>query len=195
MSNKAIALLGAEVKVGMDEVVAVFVAQYEDNLFTRRDELHQLIKEVKAELAGIDTDLLAAVDDDDYEFVNAVLQIESVVESKTVVWDVEGRHEITKPSIVVGVKVSSQVKSNGYRNDSFIRDIPIPLTKSDIKRHQQATDRLTNLRDELNGVMAQIKQVSRKERQVRGRIAAMKLQESGFKDLLDSPELQQLVQL
>jgi hypothetical protein len=193
MTQKAIALIGSQVNVGMDEVVAVFVAQYEENLFTRRDELQRLIKEVKAELEGIDADLLESVDDEDYEFTNSILNIEAVVDSKKVLWDVEGERHITKPSIVVSIKVSDADK-RGW-DGSFTKRIPIPLTKADINLHTKATNRLTEHRNELNEVMALIKSVSRKERQVRGRIAAMKLKESGFEDLLESTELQQLVQL
>jgi hypothetical protein len=44
-------------------------------------------------------------------------------------------------------------------------------------------------------VLTLIKSVSRKERQIRGKISEMKLEQSGFADLMNNTEILQLVQV
>jgi len=189
--NKQIAALTSmtsDVNVGMDEVVSVFVSRYETQLFDKKDELGKNIKTVKGELTDLDKRLIASVNKEDYNNTISSLNITTSVEEVGVSW---GKKE---NSINVDIEVKDNDKTNRYSH-SFTKTVKLNILDGDIKKHSDLDDSLENLKTELAEVMGLIKAVSRKERQVRGRISEMKLQESGFAGLLDSPELTKLVEL
>ena len=60
--NAIVNAMSANVNVGMNEVVSVFVAKYEDGLFAKKDALSGDIRALKAELAQIDNSVAELVD-------------------------------------------------------------------------------------------------------------------------------------
>jgi hypothetical protein len=64
-----------------------------------------------------------------------------------------------------------------------------------VNEHVQLNKSLVQVRAQLTEVLEGLKGINRKERQVRGKIAIRKLQDSGYADLMEDPELAQLVQL
>jgi len=187
----AIQQMSSNVNVGLDEVVSVFVSRYETQLFDRKDELSKNIKTVKDELEDLDKRLKKSINTSEYETSIKVLNITTHVEDVTVGWDKKKGDFIT---------VEIEVKDNDKNEDrwsssSFTKYKKVKISKSDSTTHTELSDKLEVLKSELAETMVLIKSVSRKERQVRGRISEMKLQESGFAGLLDSPELTKLVEL
>lgn len=186
----AINAMSSNVNVGLDEVVSVFVSRYETQLFDKKDELGKNIKALKDELESLDKRLIAAVDTAPYNTNIPALNISSEVDEVTISWGKKAEHN--------HVRIEIEVKDNDTTNrygSSFTKYMKVPTSLDDLKTHDKLEDDLENLKTELAEVMGLIKAVSRKERQVRGRISEMKLQESGFAGLLDSPELTKLVEL
>jgi len=136
----------------------------------------------------LDKRLIASVNKEDYNNTISSLNITTSVEEVGVSW---GKKE---NSINVDIEVKDNDKTNRYSH-SFTKTVKLNILDGDIKKHSDLDDSLENLKTELAEVMGLIKAVSRKERQVRGRISEMKLAESGFAGLLDSPELTKLVEL
>lgn len=199
MTNKSIvSQMSSDINVGMEEVVSVFVAQYEDNLFAKKKDLSNEIKSTKKDLADLDKRLLSEVDADQYNIKKIpVLNLSSKVDDITVCWvDPNNRHRKNfKSSIRIEVEVKDLDKGNdGYRS-TFDKNINLPIAKADVNKHNSMNESIESLNDELVEVMGLIKSVSRKERQVRGRISKKKLEESGFEGLLNDNEMLKLVQL
>lgn len=196
MSKSIVSAMSNNVNVGIDEVVSVFVSQYEDNLFDKKKELSGEIKRLKGELSDLDKRLKGSVDTKQYETKVPVINISSKVEDVDVRWKGDDSHydKIKKSVVRVSIEVSDNDDNDRY-SSSFTKRVDIPVTNADQKLHDSLTSDLEGANSELVEIMGLIKSVSRKERQVRGRISAMKLEESGFADLLESPEMLQLVQL
>lgn len=192
-SKELVAQLSTNVNVGMDEVVSVFVSKYENTLFEKKSELSKAIKAIKGTLKDLTKSLVLKVDRSQYETTVPILNLVSKVEDVTVDWDGNTRRKI-KPSIHVSVSIKDKDSTGSYR-DEITKDISIPISTTTLKRHTELDTELTGLNDSLLEVMGLIKSVSRKERQVRGRISELKLQEAGFEELLESEEMLKLIQL
>lgn len=71
--------------------------------------------------------------------------------------------------------------------------VKFPISATDGSTHNTLEADLKSLNTELVDTMAEIKSVSRKERQVRGKLSEMKLEQSGFADLANNPEMLKLI--
>jgi NTP pyrophosphatase (non-canonical NTP hydrolase) len=179
------------VTVGMDEVVSVFISQYETNLFDKKDQLSGKIKQAKAALKGLDASLVSSINRSDYEMTNSVIGIVSKVEDVLISWK-NGRVKVS--TIGINVDIKSTDKSDDYRS-SMSKTVHVLITKQDEDEYETLTSELSSLTEELTEVMQLVKSVSRKERQVRGEISKRKLQESGLSSLLEDDSMLALVQL
>ncbi len=194
-SEKAIAKMTSDVNVGIDEVVSVFVSQYEDNLFTKKKDLSSQIKEVKRSQKDLDTRLKASINTSTYETTIASLGLKSKVEDVDVEWGEGNYRKKSNPSIEIKVEISDTDKSGDRYHSSMNKTFKFDISKADVKLHKDNKDELESLGNELTEVMGLIKSVSRKERQVRGRISSLKLKDAGYEDLLNDTDILKLVQL
>ena len=172
----------------MDEVVSVFVSEYETNLFTKKEDLSSQIKLVKEELKDLDKRLIGSVDQTEYETTNSVLNISSKVDSVSVNW---GKKDT---NISVRVEIKDDDDKSRY-SSSFSKGFKLSISKPNVELHTKNTEELESLNSELMEVMGLIKGVSRKERQIRGKISRLKLEESGFEGLLQSEDMLQLIKI
>lgn len=198
MSKSLVSAMSANVNVGMEEVVSVFVAQYEDNLFEKKKVLSAEIKTTKQDLKDLDKRLETTVETKQFNIAKVpVLNISSKVDEIEVLW-VDGGYRAKKnfkPVVRVTIKLKDLDKDeDGYRSE-FGKHIDTPIANVDVTTHTSLNETIESLNSELVEVMGLIKSVSRKERQVRGRISAKKLEESGFEGLLNDSEMLALVQL
>ena len=159
-------------------------------LFERKDELSKNIKTIKDDIKSLDDKLIKSIVKSDYEGSISVLNVTSKVDEVNIRWDKK-----KGDFLVVDVKVKDNDNTDRWSSSSFMKDVNVRIDKSDSKVHYELENRLEELKTELTEVMGLIKSVSRKERQVRGRISEMKLAESGFSGLLESPELLKLIEL
>ena len=201
MSKKALQAMTADVNVGIDEVVSVFVSQYEDNLFAKKKELSSEIKRVKSEVKSLDKRLIGSVDRTVYDIKVPVLNLTSKVDEITIVWKGDEDEEdyrsrkVKTSSLIITLEIKDE-DSDGDRYDrSMNKRITTKILKTDENIHTALLSDLSGLSGELTEVLSLIKSVSRKERQVRGRISARKLEESGYEGLLNDKEMLKLVQL
>ena len=195
MSKKVLAEISTNVNVGIDEVVAVFVTKYENGLFDRKDEISRLIKAVKADQKALDKKLVE-IDVSEYEIKKIpVLNVQSSVSSVDVQWN-SADNENDKDSPVVRIRVTIRdLDTKDRYSDHMSKSVYVPISKPDIKLFVSNKAELADLNAQLLEVMTLIKSVSRKERQVRGKISEMKLAESGLKGLLTDNNILSLIQL
>jgi hypothetical protein len=191
MATDLMNTMTTDVNVGMTEVVSVFVAKYEDGLFAKKDELSKRIKETKKDIADLVANLEGSIAQSVYETTIPVLGLTTKVSSVTVNFD--GHYSNKKPVIVTTVGVFDNSSDSDYASFSktFLTDIPA----EDVALNKSMKVELEGLNAELMEVMGLIKTVSRKERQIRGKIAEMKLEQSGMSEMLANPEMLKLVQL
>ena len=183
--------MSSNINVGMNEVVSVFVAKYEDGLFKKKDELALRIKALKRDLADLDSVLKGTVNQDQYNITVPLLGLKSKVQGVEIVWKKEKYGHQNDNTIYIAVGVFDQSSERDY--PVFTKQFQVAITASNIAEHKEASELLEAANGEMIEVMTQIKAVSRKERQIRGRISEMKLEQSGFSELMNNPEMLQLI--
>ncbi len=187
-------LIGADVSIDLDAVVSVYVSQYEDQLFSKKKELSTTIKGVKDDLKIQEKTLERSIDKTEYDITVPVLNLIAKVESVTVNWKNEDDGYVGS-TIKVEVEVSEKEKTGRWNADSLTTTRKVKIPSKTLKDKTAWEKQLEGLNAELLEVMGSIKGVSRKERQVKGKISGMKLEAGGFADLLNSPDLLALVKL
>lgn len=192
MSNEVIARPAAfaamqtDIQVSMDDVVSAFVSQYENNLYSRKSALSKDIRKLEQESANNQEKLLKTVTGEEYKGETLPFGLSYTVSSGAVDWKEKQ------------IKFAIEVKEKGA-NSRWSSTISVSMYKkipaAFIKEHNRINDELAVLRAELSEVLMSLKTVARKERQVRGRIAIRKLEDSGYADLMKDAELIKLVQI
>jgi hypothetical protein len=179
----------AELTVNMDDVVSAFVATYENNLYKRKKELNRDIKDLLETLEPLDAEALDGVSGAEYDVdVIEPFGLRSKVEKKHLNW--------AEKEVVFEISVFHPEKA---RRSYYSSAITVKRTKaiqpSLVREHTQLEKDLNSTRAQLSEVLEGLKGITRKERQVRGKIAIRKLEDSGYANLMEDPELAQLVQL
>lgn len=192
------AQISTNVNVGMDEVVNVFVSQYEDQLHEEKERLSKEVKANKKAIVDFDANLKSTYNQrtGQYETNNDVLGIKSTVTGVSIVTDKsQNSYRYTDVRFDQFVEIDVEVKSIDTTHDSFNKSFYIPLSNREVQDRKE----LKNIQDtstaDLANILGLIKSVSRKERQIRGKISEMKLKESGLESLLDNPDMIGLIQL
>lgn len=181
----------ADVNVGMNEVVSVFVSRYEDGLFAKKDEVAARIRETKSAMKAIEDALVRSVIATEYEADVPNLGIKFRLGAVSVLW--EGGYNIPKNTLQINVDMfDSDYNKTASR---ITKTINQPILADKVEAFQYLKGQLESANAEMLEVMGLIKSVSRKERQIRGRISEMKLAQSGFNELLTNPEMLKLVEL
>jgi hypothetical protein len=185
--------MSADVNVGINEVVSVFVAKYEDGLFEKKASLSKRIKDVKKSLADLNKELINSVNRQQYHQQVTLLNMEIRVKDVDVIWAIDYPNLSNTNSIRVNLGLFALDGHAQYsRADNEIFE---PLSSVTVETHDNLSRELSQLNDDLMEVLTLIKSVSRKERQIRGKISEMKLEQSGFADLMNNTEILQLVQV
>lgn len=182
-------LITTNIKIGMDEVVNVFVAQYEDRLYEKRQLLQTDIEKLKERLNSLTKSIEKSVDVSGYIFNNPVLGLESTIKN------VEVNFNHQKRGAVIEIVVSVSFEKKERYSSSIEKSFFVPIAKHDVELHEDLQNQLKDKNRELMVVLGEIKSIDRKERQIRGRISAQKLEQSGFESVLKDEELLKLIQL
>ena len=191
-----------DVKVGMNEVVNVFVSQYEDNLHVEKSRLSKELKEFKLRDKNLTKDIEAATmaTRSDYEIVNTIVGIQSELKEVQLFWDKKNastyRYSRSLKSLPTAfIEIEVEVSDTDKNGSSFTKYFFGDITEADLALHNEIAEGIKQTSADLQDVLSNIKAVSRKERQIRGKISKMKLEASGYAGLLESPEMIKLVQI
>ena len=182
----AFAAMQTDIQVSMDDVVSAFVSQYENNLYERKAALSKAIRQLEKEATDNTDKTMKAVNGDEYKGEVLPFGLSYTVSTGIVEWKEKQ------------VQFTIEVSEKGS-NSRWSSKIAITKTKkipaAFLKEHDRICDELSALRADLSEVLTSLKTVARKERQVRGRIAIRKLEDSGYADLMKDAELIKLVQI
>ncbi len=175
--------------VGMNEVVSVFVSRYETGLFAKKDQLSAELKAAKKAVADHESIVIGQVDKSQFDASVPHLGLKFRAGDISVVWKKDPNSYSPKK---VGVHVDV-IMRDGDERDAWRKTVHLPLAATDVKEHETLTENVARLESELLDTMSLIKSVGRKERELRGRISEMRLQEAGFAELINNDQLQSLI--
>ena len=175
-----------DIQVSMDDVVSAFVSQYENNLYDRKKELSKAIREQETTLEQLQTTVKNEVNGDEWASEPVPFGLKLSVRQGNINWDEKSVHF----TIVI-----EDPKQRGYYGNQVKIEKTKKIPAAHLRAHDKAQKELEELRTALSEVLVNLKSITRKERQVRGRIAMRKLEDSGYSSLMADEELIQLVQL
>jgi hypothetical protein len=175
-----------DMTVTMDDVVSAFVSKYEANLFERKKVLSVDIKTLEADLEALTKEVTTSTDTDKYA-KDLPFGLVSEVLNVKLNW--------SDSKIIFEISIQSKEHKNGYRPTIITVQEKATLAKKYVTHYDQINKALVANRAELATVLDSIKTLTRKEREVRGRLAMRKLEDSGYADMMQDEELLQLVQL
>lgn len=189
------AQIATDVKVGMEDVVSVFLSRYENSLHdlrtTKQAEMAELNKQIKtltdAELKRA-TDLVkqAIVTTQDIGLV--------ILEQK-----LDGDVVIEWSKKVLNFNLATTVRSKSVTGDAYRSKTSgtvggqVEIDSNVQKQYQELIEKKQKIADELTVINNNLRDMSRKERQVKGQIAEMKLSSCGMEQLLQEPTLLALI--
>lgn len=173
-----------DIQISMDDVVSAFVSQYENNLFARKKELTASIRTVEENLAKFIKALRKKITGDSFK-TTLPFGLKMKVDDGGIDWE----------DAEVTFVITIEPKNNHRYSNNIIVNKTKPILAASVKAHEKLQTELSALRADLGEVLVSLKSVTRKERQVRGRIAIRKLEDSGYANLMQDEELVKLVQL
>jgi hypothetical protein len=186
--------------IDLSEIVNVFVSRYEEKLHARKAEIQATIKHSKCHLKQNESELLEEAAEyfnqmygvDRVAHAAPTLQLEASMSRCNLLIDSNGQISVT-----IVINICSKAKTNVYNNSiqltkSIDKDSGNFKIKNLIICVENIHEQINGYVSDLKGVMADINDVSRKERQVRAKFSELKIKESGL-DVLSNPELLALI--
>ena len=144
-STSFISNMTSNINVGIDEVVSVFVARWEDGLFEKRDQLSKKIKSLKKELSDLVEKIEKSVNKSQYESLIPIFNLHSKVSNVSVNW--EDSYSTKKNTIVVEISLFDGDKESNWPVHS--KNFYFNISKEDVLEHE-------NLSEELEGVNVEL---------------------------------------
>lgn len=191
MSNEVIARPAAfqamqtDIQVSMEDVVSAFVSQYENNLFKRKAELSKQIRALKDDLDKLHDSVLEKINADEWSKEKLPFGLGYKIGKGSVEWNYK--------RVQFAIEIKEKDGSRWSNTITIKKNKTIP--QQYLKKNKKLNEEVNRLNGELSEVLVSLKGIDRKERQVRGRIAIRKLEDSGYADLMKDDELLKLVQL
>lgn len=174
------------VQVGMDEVVSVFVSRYEDSLIEQRNDLQKQVVAINVSIKKVveDTTKLvqAYLDTLPTSADIGPLHLNVSYSDIALIWN--------KGTAQYNVSLSSVDADAGRYQNKLNTVLTYPV---EVEEYNSLIEQKTVITGQLGEVNNALRDVSRKERQIKGKIAELKLTELGLTDLLEAPEIQLLL--
>lgn len=190
MTDKALAQIEIGATIGINEVVNVFVTKHEDDLYIQKAERSKILSNAKQKAKkyddAIEKDAKAADSTLKYNTTLEMLDLVSIVDNVSINWK--------NSELIVRVKIKSVSKDiHGNSINSMYKNYYDPLSIEVVKQHKQNHADVESAQAGLTETMNRIKDISRKERQIRGEISRRTLEDAGMEELLNDKALQGLI--
>ena len=185
-----------ETPVGMDEVVSAYVSRYETNLTNAQKELKEKItanrKDQKAFKEAVEKSYRAK-DDKKYNSAKhkpyGPLKIKTKVRDTKIEWSY-----VELNSKIKNIRTTIDIYANGAHDRTGHVNVHTSLTATEVNSTVNFAKLESSFSEELMEINRLLQDVSRKERQVRGKLAERKLETAGIQLGLDK-EILKLVTL
>lgn len=183
----AISKIEFNAQVGINEVVAIYVSKYETDLSEKKRVLADAIRATKQDITDLINKVKKSIDISPYATVDlSVLGLQTIA-NIVLFW------EDTWMGKKYTYNVSVSVRGHGRHDiDIFQRNYEIDKVHTD--EYESLHTKLKEQESDLQKIIMDLKAVNQKERQVRARLAEMKLQEAGV-ELHSHPELLKLIEI
>lgn len=173
--------------IRIDEVVDIFVADYENKLHARKEQLQ---KSIKAAKEGID-EFVKKVEDgckadsNKYAFENVQFDLKAHFRSVDISF---GDGKVVYNYTITNV---AGKKDGNYMSRDFVEDLDVNLCD----QYRQMKKALADEQSDLQEVMGFISNIDRKVRQIKGELGRKRLEEVGLGELMTDANLQRLIEL
>lgn len=178
----ASSIIKSDLTVNMSDVVSIFVSKYEDRLYEQKGQLQTQLTDLKKNQTALNDELIAEMKRKYafHEFVNE----QTGLSAKILRVDVRQHECVT----VMSVKHTDYSFSYDYTKEDA-------LTGDFLERRHMFVQQIDEVNKKLMEVITNLKNVARKERQVRARIAEQQLEKvGGVEQLLTNEMVVQLIE-
>lgn len=200
ISSEVLGNIDNNINVGMDEVVNVFISQYEEELFRKKDELSIAITAAKKAITKHEKDEIAVqrlIAENKYnssiDILDAIITVGGIRihidDSNNYSVPTEIRDTVTYPCATFELKIMCGDHRIGGKH-AFL-----PINQDYATQLVSLEEELKAVTSELTEILNLIGSINRKERAIRGKISKSKLEACGMSELIAHPELLKLIQL
>lgn len=182
MNKKAtttkLSIINTDAVINMDDIVSIFTSKYEERLYNAKDRLTAEIREGRKVFEELVEEAKKSVDSTKFMIPHPLIKVN------------EHSREYSDGTVTIAF----------YANDDNGRTFNLPskqlkITKARHNKIKSTKAKLNTFSEELNATMVNIRDIGRKERQVRARIIEQKLEETGLEYLLNDKDMQKLIEL
>ena len=184
VEGKLSSIMTASAKIAMPEVVSVFISKYETDLYNAKSDLQKRIAATKKDIELLDGSATQKADFSKYagEKLPGLKLVTYVSQEVNINWD-EGTF-----TGHIGLQTIVKAKEKAIPH-SFVYQVQQPVPKAMINERQKLREGLGDLQGQLQGIIGQISDMSRKERQIKARISELRLKEEGLEGFLQDKQM------
>jgi len=184
VEGKLSSIMTASAKIAMPEVVSVFISKYETDLYDAKSDLQKRIAATKKDIELLDGSATQKADFSKYagEKLAQLKLVTYVSQEITIDWDegiFTGR---------IGLQTIVKAKEKPVPH-SFNYQVHQPVPKALINERKRLREALGDLQGQLQNIIGQISDMSRKERQIKARISELRLKEEGLEGFLQDKQM------
>ena len=166
-------------KVNMDDIVSIFASKYEEALYKDAEISRTGIKGLREDLDELQKESIVSVDGS------------KMIAKHPLFSSVK---EVSRKLLTDSVVITFALLNVEGRQITAI-DKKFPLLKKFTNKRDKLSKELCTMEQNLTQTLQKIRDIGRKERQIRARIIERKLENSGLSDLLQDEEMQNLIGL
>jgi hypothetical protein len=185
--------LSTNLQVGMEDVVNVFISRLEDDLHAKREELQTAVRNLKSKVEDLTTEQQNRSNEVELtSFQTPFVDITQKFNEVEVSWE----KSLITVDVLTNVRSLKYETKVGYYNKEAATvevQVQLPISSAAIAEYNQLHKDISDRTADLVKVNNELRDMSRKERKVRGVIASMKLKDMGMEDLLNEPQLLAIV--
>lgn len=181
-------IIKTDAKIALPEIVSIFVAKHETQLYDQKDALQESISTSQKDLTMHEAVVLGTADFKKYDNITIpILELVSVLKGDASVnWET---------GLINQTVTFHNVGKGREKHTGFAKSFSMDIGKGYVKTRDSIRKSIQNDTDDLKSILAQISDMSRKERQIKARISEIRLEESGLTDFLKDKEILKLIQL
>lgn len=199
-------IVNMDAKVSFDDLVNIFVSRHEEELHTKRGRIQTQIKELNASKVALIKAIREVAHDsiserfEPIENMGVKAKFTVVVAeqgdlSKTEFWDVDVKQRL---DIVAEQAIQWRPKNSVYSDEvsqSVVLQLKVRICDEQVQQWAKIDKELAVLKEQLLLVNGDIQAIDRKTRQIKGLLATKKLEDMGAEQLLELPEVQNILKL
>lgn len=199
-AKKSLAKMGdISAEVRMDDVVNIFISKYETSLIERKAELIKKVTGAKKEFDEVKSSVQSEMSELlKNHFDTLISWRDPNFINKLVVFKFESNkpqinHSLNKGFCKGILYLCRDKESERYDSLSYSKELEIP--EDLFGKIKEKENNLNSIQEELNQVLESLRNMSAKERQVRGTLSAKRLEASGHVNILEDKDILGLISI